>query len=185
MGRRLVCLTCLCLSAFACVGGTPTEPSFPVVNAAKPISRAPALNFPAGIYRFTVRASDQTIVGTDYCSPRGILPTSMIVQTEVELVASGAEFTVRALHPADTLTLRLRDAGPNYIGSREVRGTAGGRAIDRSGLRSDLTSSVARKFRAGLAATKPILRRRRPPCSFLGPSDSLMWRGTRRFAAAC
>lgn len=131
--KCIVTFAFACLPLAACSPNTPTEPT-PPVSTATPISRAPALNLPAGLYRLTLRSSSASFMpGTAACAPEGGLPTDKVVQTEIRLVPEDGGFSGRATAASETLVIRLRDAGPNYIGSRNVLGSIAGVALARTG----------------------------------------------------
>lgn len=117
------------LTISACTSDAPLEPT--PVNTAKPRSQAPPVNLPAGVYQLKIESGDFTDpFGGEACVPRGVPAAGKSVRIVVELRPDGQDFVARPVPGGDTLTLRFRDIGPNYIGSRDLRGTVEGVARD-------------------------------------------------------
>lgn len=169
--KCIVTFAFACLPLAACSPNTPTTPTAPV-STVRPISRAPALNLPAGLYRLTLRSSSASFVpGTAACAPEGGLPTDKVVQTEILLVPEDGGFSGRATSSSETLVFRIRDTGPDYVGSRNIGGTITGAALARAG--------TARAFEA--MATLDVLGRGGSEVSPEATTATLSFPGPIRF----
>lgn len=167
--KRIVTFAFACLPLVACGSDTPTTPT-PPVSTAKPISQAPALNLPAGLYRLTLRSSSASFMpGTAACAPEGGLPTDKVVQTEIRLVPQDGGFSGRATAVGETLIVRLRDAGPNYFGSRDVRGTIAGVALARAGTARAFEAMTTLEILGGNGGSEVAPEATTASLSFSGP----------------
>lgn len=168
--RFVVGAVVACVASAACGTDTATSPT-PPVSTGRPRSQAPALNFPSGLYRLTLRSSSRSFgpLGVAPCQPELAAPTDKVVQTDLQLVPEDGVFTGRATGAGDTLVVRLRDAGPNYIGSRDVRGTIAGAAGAREGTALAFETMAVLEILVGSGGSENAPESTTASVSFSGP----------------